>query len=114
MLIGATGLQDGFFSVPGPREAESGVCLCKDGFLKLRIFPRLGAIRGDFDAPNLAAAGPSESGDFIETALGQFVSAGRKRDHRFRVRFILPCPGLFPSDEIGALADCGIADTDDG
>src|SRR5712691_7251454 len=58
--------------------------LSGDGILKLSVFPSPAAVGRYFDAPDGGPAGPSQTGNLVESGSGQLLSSGRPGDHRFR------------------------------
>src|SRR6185436_584029 len=84
-VVFASRREQGFTAIPAPRPAEARVRVREDGRLQFGLRPRQAAISRDVDAPNRAAAGPRQAGDFVHARAAQGVAAGRVGDHRFGV-----------------------------
>src|SRR5215471_19210629 len=83
-FVYTTGLELTRLSVPFPVQAKTGMRHRVDFTSKFRFFPGLAAVGGYFHLLNLAVARPSQAGNLVEPGTGQLLSAGRRRDDRFR------------------------------
>src|SRR5205809_1097546 len=65
LVIGASGHDHRFFSVPGPVEAKPGMRHGKDRFLELCFFPGLAAIDGYVYFADLTPTRPCQAGNLV-------------------------------------------------
>src|ERR1700704_2297294 len=102
-FIRTPGLEHGFFSIPIPGEPKARVRLRIHRPLDFSFLPSISTVNGNLDLADYPSAGPRQAADLIEPRAGQYLAAGRARNHRSRSHFELEPPRQAVHSKAGIL-----------